>query len=207
MLAILDCFPDKQKAVPLRAVCKAWRDLFNASVHCITIHSNLQLLPQYPSRFPNLRHLCISQTNSTAAKAAVRLLGVPNCKALTMLEISNTWMQEPPPDLHKLTSLKTLSITSCRMKALTVAKLHLLPKLEVLDLSSNLLSGAQPLTTSSKGLLYHGYGRLWDACPACMCALSLLTGKIMSQETAGFWRELAESAVAARKGVEAGVHF
>jgi hypothetical protein len=93
LLAILACFPDKQKAVPLRAVCKAWRDLFNSSVHCITIHSNLQLLPKEPSRFPNLRHLCISQTNSTAAKAAVLLLGVPNCKELTMLEISNTWMQ------------------------------------------------------------------------------------------------------------------
>jgi hypothetical protein len=74
-------------------VCKGWRDLFNSSVNTITIHSNLQLLPQNPSRFPNLRHLCISQTNSTAAKAAVRLLGVPNHKELTMLEISNTWMQ------------------------------------------------------------------------------------------------------------------
>lgn len=93
LLAILACFPDKQKAVPLRAVCKAWRDLFNSSVHCITIHSNLQLLPKSPSRFPNLRHLCISQTNSTAAKAAVLLLGVPNYQELTMLEISNTWMQ------------------------------------------------------------------------------------------------------------------
>ena len=141
LLAILECFPDKQKAVPLRAVCRAWRDLFNSSVHCITIHSNLQLLPQNPSRFPNLRHLCISQTNSTAAKAAVRLLGVPNCKVLTMLEISNTWMQEPPSDLHKLTALKTLSITNCKMKGVSGAKLHLLPDLTVLDLSSNNLAG------------------------------------------------------------------
>jgi hypothetical protein len=141
LLAILACFPDKQKAVPLRVVCKAWRDLFNSSVHCITIHSNLQLLPQNPSRFPNLRHLCISQTNSTAAKAAVRLLGVPNCKELTMVEISNTWMQEPPSDLYRLTSLKTLAITSCRMKTLDSAQLHMLPQLEVLDLSSNSLSG------------------------------------------------------------------
>jgi hypothetical protein len=93
LLAILACFPEKQRAVPLRAVCRGWRDLFNSSVHTITIHSNLQLLPQSPSRFPNLHHLCISQTNSTAAKAAVRLLGVPNYKELTMLEISNTWMQ------------------------------------------------------------------------------------------------------------------
>jgi hypothetical protein len=96
----LACFPDKQKAVPLRAVCRAWRDLFNSSVHCITIHSNLQLLPKDPSRFPNLRHLCISQTNSTAAKAAVLLLGVPNCKELTMLEISNTWMQVRSHSCH-----------------------------------------------------------------------------------------------------------
>lgn len=42
LLAILACFPDKQKAVPLRAVCRTWRDLFNSSVNTITIHSNLQ---------------------------------------------------------------------------------------------------------------------------------------------------------------------
>lgn len=140
LLAILACFPEKQRAVPLRAVCRGWRDLFNSSVHTITIHSNLQLLPQSPSRFPNLHHLCISQTNSTAAKAAVRLLGVPNYKELTMLEISNTWMQEPPDDLCRLSSLKTLSITSCRMKTVDSAQLHMLPSLEVLDLSSNSLT-------------------------------------------------------------------
>lgn len=141
LLTILECFPAKQAAVPLRAVCRAWRDLFNSSVHCITIHSNLQLLPQNPSRFPNLRHLCISQTNSTAAKAAVRMLGVPNCATLTMLEISNTWMLEPPLDLHKLTALKTLSITNCKMKSVMSAQLHVLPHLQALDLSSNNLEG------------------------------------------------------------------
>jgi hypothetical protein len=93
LLAILACFPDKQKAVPLRAVCRAWRDLFNSSVNTITIHSSQGSLPKYPCKFPNLRHLCISQTNSTAAKAAVQLLGVPNHNELTMLEITSVWMQ------------------------------------------------------------------------------------------------------------------
>lgn len=141
LLAILACFPDKQKAVPLRAVCRTWRDLFNSSVNTITIHSNLQLLPNSPSRFPNLRHLCVSQTNATAAKAAVQLLGVPNCQQLTMLEISNIMMHEPPAELHLLTSLKCLSITSCRVKSVAAANLHKLPRLEVLDLSSNNLAG------------------------------------------------------------------
>lgn len=140
LLAILACFPDKQKAVPLRAVCRAWRDLFNSTVNTITIHSSQGSLPKYPCKFPNLRHLCISQTNSTAAKAAVQLLGVPNYNELTMLEITSVWMQEPPSDLHRLTNLKTLSITSCRMKELASAHLHMLPCLEVLDLSSNSLA-------------------------------------------------------------------
>jgi hypothetical protein len=50
-------------------------------------------------------------------------------------------MQEPPEDLCCLSSLKTLSITSCRMKTLDSAQLHMLPCLEVLDLSSNNLAG------------------------------------------------------------------
>jgi hypothetical protein len=49
--------------------------------------------------------------------------------------------QEPPADLHRLTNLKTLSVTSCRMKTLGAAQLHMLPCLEVLDLSSNNLGG------------------------------------------------------------------
>jgi hypothetical protein len=50
-------------------------------------------------------------------------------------------MQEPPDDLCRLSSLKTLSITSCRMKTVDSAQLHMLPSLEVLDLSSNSLTG------------------------------------------------------------------
>lgn len=49
--------------------------------------------------------------------------------------------QEPPDDLWRLESLKTLSITSCRMKTVDSAQLHMLPALEVLDLSSNNLAG------------------------------------------------------------------
>jgi hypothetical protein len=60
-----------------------------------------------------------------------------------VVHLALTPTQEPPSDLHRLTNLKTLSITSCRMKELASAHLHMLPCLEVLDLSSNSLAGGR----------------------------------------------------------------
>jgi hypothetical protein len=89
-LAILTWFPDKQQALPLRAVCKSWLSAFNGCTRTITINSQLRLLPASTSHFPALGHLCVSHTTAAAADAAVKLLGVPSAATLSTLEISNT---------------------------------------------------------------------------------------------------------------------
>jgi hypothetical protein len=52
----------------MRCVCRAWRDGFDQTVKCVTLHSNVLLLPQSPSRFPNMQHLVVSHISHSAAQ-------------------------------------------------------------------------------------------------------------------------------------------
>lgn len=123
----------------MRTVCRSWRDGFDLTVRCITIHSNVLLLPQSPSSFANLQHLVVGHISNSAAQAAIRLLAMPS-PSLSVLELSHSMLNAVPPDLQQLVGLKTLVMTSNRLKSLAGGRLHLLPNLEHLDLSNNLLS-------------------------------------------------------------------
>jgi Leucine-rich repeat (LRR) protein len=160
MVAILDWFPHKQQAAHMRLVSRAWRDAFNNSVRCISIHSNLRLLPHSTSYFPGLNHLCVSHTNAEAAVAAVRLLGMPSRAKLVTLEIGNTVMPGAPTQLHQLTALRALSLTSCKLRELARCRLHLLPGLQSLDLSANQLEGEGVLCVCVSG----GSGGVLSVC-------------------------------------------
>lgn len=129
--AILAFFPDKDCALALRATCRAWLAAFDAGVATIAIHSSSPAGAAAP-RFPALRHLCVTHTGAPAAKAAVARVAVPSAATLAVLEVSHVGLAEPPSELWRLSRLITLSLTACRLRVLSGAKLHLLPQLQVL---------------------------------------------------------------------------
>jgi hypothetical protein len=52
----------------MRCVCRAWRDGFDQTVKCLTLHSNVLLLPQSPTHFPNMQHLVVSHISHSGAQ-------------------------------------------------------------------------------------------------------------------------------------------
>uniref|UniRef100_A0A383WGQ2 F-box domain-containing protein n=1 Tax=Tetradesmus obliquus TaxID=3088 RepID=A0A383WGQ2_TETOB len=149
LVAIIEKFSSKNDAAVMRCVCRAWRDGFDATVKCVTLHSNVALLPQSPSRFPNMQHLVVSHCSHSGAQAAIHALALPAAH-LSVLELSHSMLSSVPPDLHQLAGLRTLVLSSNRLKELRGAKLHMLPQLEHLDLSCNLL-GELPASIGSLG--------------------------------------------------------
>ncbi|KAF8055828.1 hypothetical protein HT031_006603 [Scenedesmus sp. PABB004] len=137
LVSIISRFSDKNEAAVMRAVCRAWRDAFNATVHTVSVHSTI--LPAASRGFPHLQHLVVSHTSNAAALAAVRLLAQP-CAGLCVLELSNSMLSAAPPDLGGLPHLKVLVMTANRIKTLAGAGLHRCEALETLILSNNMLT-------------------------------------------------------------------
>ncbi|KAF6252070.1 hypothetical protein COO60DRAFT_1628668 [Scenedesmus sp. NREL 46B-D3] len=128
LLAIMQRFASKNDAAVMRCVCRSWRHGFDQTVRCVTLHSNVLLLPQSPSRFPNMQHLVVSHISHSGAQAAIRMLALPAAH-LCILELSHSMLSSVPPDLHQLQGLRTLVLSSNRLKELKAAKLHMLPQL------------------------------------------------------------------------------
>jgi Leucine-rich repeat (LRR) protein len=64
---------------------------------------------------------------NTILQAAIRMLALPAAH-LRILELSHSMLSSVPPDLHQLQGLRTLVLSSNRLKELRGAKLHMLPQ-------------------------------------------------------------------------------
>lgn len=71
-------------------------------------------------------------------QAAIHALALPAAH-LCVLELSHSMLSSVPPDLHQLAGLRTLVLSSNRLKELRGAKLHMLPQVRPAGFSMLLL--------------------------------------------------------------------